>query len=137
MTRRRLVLGDLDLHPGQKAERPDKAEDIANKILAAFDLDVDDEQFEVLCDVVESVALNKHGDVKDHRSLAGVCAEAAQAKVPDDVRTALLLVLLKEQFKTLRERMHEVASRDALTEEVDQARRSPTPGVGRPSSPEP
>jgi hypothetical protein len=123
MTRRRLVLGDLNLRGGEKAERPDKAEEIANRIIEAFDLEVDDEQFDVMCDVIENTALNKHGDIKDHRSLAGVCAEVAQAKVPDDIRTALLLVLLKNRFKEMRETMHEVASRDALTEEVDQAKK--------------
>jgi hypothetical protein len=117
MGRRRLVLGELNLRPGEKVNKPDKAEELANRVLELFDLEVDEDQFEVMCDVVENTALNKNGVLKDHRSLAGICAEVSQAKVPDDVRTALLLVLLKDRFKEMRAKAHEVSRRPENTEE--------------------
>lgn len=119
MGRRKLALDGLDLKPGAQApNKPDKAEEIANRILEMFDLEVDDDQFDAMCDLIEEVALNKHGDLKDHRSLTAICAHVAQVKVPDDVRTALLLVLLKDRFKNMRARLAHVAARDDTKEVI-------------------
>jgi hypothetical protein len=119
VARKRLMLNALDLSPGERVGEHDRAEELANRVLDQFGLEVDDDQFEVLCDAIEETALNKNGDVKDHRSLAAVCAHVAQAKIPDDVRTALLLVLLKDHFKRMRTRLAEVAAKTKAAETFD------------------
>jgi len=112
MGRKRLLLNDLDLAAGDGVQEVDWAEELANRILESFDLDVSDEQFEVMCEVIEGVALDKRGEVKDHRPLTAVCVRVGQAKLSDDVRTAMLLVLLKDRFKKMRGRIAKVATQE-------------------------
>lgn len=104
MGRRKLVLDDLDLG-SSPVEPEDRAEEVANRILDTFALNLSDTQFDVLCDLIEAEALDQRGEIKDNRSVSGVCRAVANAEVPDDVRVALLLVLLKDPFRRVRQRL--------------------------------
>jgi hypothetical protein len=102
MGRRKLALSNLDLGQGTPDEVVDRAEEVANRVLDTFGLNVSDTQFENLCDLFDDVALNSDGEIKDNRSVTGVCRAVADAEIPDDVRVAVLLVLLKEPLRRVR-----------------------------------
>ncbi len=101
MGRRKLVLANLDLG-STASEESDRAEEVANRILDTFGLEVSDTAFDSLCEVLDAVALNRAGEVKDTRSVRATCRAVAKAELPDDVRVAVLLVLLKESFRRVR-----------------------------------
>lgn len=102
---RRLAVGIHELRPRQPVEDSDRAEEIANRLLDTFRLDVNDVQFDELCETIERTALREDGAVKDHRSITGVCRAVAESRLPDDVRAAVLLVLLKEPFRRVKARV--------------------------------
>jgi len=82
-------------------EEVDRAEEAANRILEAFSLDeghmLNDDQFDRLCDIIEEAG-RFPAPVK-------VCGQLANARLPQDVVTAVLLTLLKDHFKRMRERL--------------------------------
>lgn len=105
MGRRKLVLDNLNLGQSTEDETADRAEEVANRILDTFGLEVSDPQFDTVCEVLDHVALNRQGEIKDHRSISAVCKAISDADLPDMVRVALLLVLLKDPIRDVRGRL--------------------------------
>ena len=110
---------DLDL--GATEEPEDRAEDLANRILDKFDLDVlNDRQFDTLCDVLDQVALTGGGRMRRTRSVTKVCRAVGHAKLPSQIKAALLLTLLnRDHFRPLRAQLATVAARDAGSSDGD------------------
>jgi len=95
----------------------DDAERIANRILEQFDIDVrSDDQFEQLCDVIEMVGrLRKPGADPDPNI---VCREIGKVNLPKEIACSLLLVLLKDPFKRLRQRAVELSEAERIAASV-------------------
>lgn len=85
----------------------DASETVANRIMEQFELRPSDDEFDAVCGVLDALL---SGDVDS----GAVCRAIVEAKLSGEVASALLLVLLREEFSALRERVGRAASVERL-----------------------